>query len=400
MKTNILSKYLPIAAAILLATSCSKDGDNDNNVVNNPDTKITVTPVSEPQHYTLDFTLTVSNATSLSKVGYPSDLNGTIAPEFENTDVLTITAGTTVVANIGSPAIADGNHKATFTGSLDFGTDADLKAAVESGSTKLVASIGTKTTAIASYNTLADALTSCSYYESTAFDYVAGGVDNILLVNRYAFIEFNVADGQKKVNVNSEWYPSGDDVISGKYICVAVPVDGASASVSTRFKKNAKDVEPGTIYTINSSDVVDLGLSVLWCTSNANSPETEQKNWKDARLLAASIEGYDLPSSDNFKELTGQKIVEGVTVKKTWKSTGTGVEKGYTFSTDYGEVFFPAAGYDGGIRAGTYGNYWSATSVPMSSSTEAYALTLYSVEASVTSDAVEFLYSVRLVRSL
>ena len=279
MKKNILPKFLPIAAAILLATSCSKDGDNDANIVNpNPEPETIEVPVAEPQHYTLDFSLTVSNGASLSK----ADANAPVFPEFQDelSYFLTITADGTQVADLPIKTIADDRRSATFVGELDFGTNAELKAAVENKTTALVASLNAAMKSVVeSYSTLDDAL-SASYYESAAFDYEVGGVEGISLVSRCAFIEFIVADGQKKVNIDDDWYPK-EGKISGNYVCVAIPVEGGSKSVTTRYKKSAKTVSPNTIYTITCTDAVDLGQTVdgeiiLWATCNLGATSPEQ----------------------------------------------------------------------------------------------------------------------------
>ena len=103
-----------------------------------------------------------------------------------------------------------------------------------------------------------------------------------------------------------------------------------------------------------------------------------------------------MPTADNFRELTGEKSVEGVTVTKEWKS-GDGAAAGYTFSTDYGSVFFPAAGLVGGDDAGDEGFYWSGES---GDDTLAYILFFRGGYADVSPNDVGNEYSVRLVRGL
>ncbi len=67
MKKNFL-RILPIAAAVLLATSCSKDND-DNTIVENNAAQEKVEAVH-------DFALTVSNGESLSKLSLADELGG------------------------------------------------------------------------------------------------------------------------------------------------------------------------------------------------------------------------------------------------------------------------------------------------------------------------------------
>ncbi|MBQ4406968.1 MAG: hypothetical protein II852_08165 [Bacteroidales bacterium] len=80
-------KFLPIAAAILLATSCSKDGDNgDSNVVIKPDpetTEVVNTPDVDAKR--VPFTIKAVPGNSLSKISYAED--GTkIALKFDAKD--------------------------------------------------------------------------------------------------------------------------------------------------------------------------------------------------------------------------------------------------------------------------------------------------------------------------
>lgn len=403
-------KFLPIAAAILLATSCSKDGDNDANIVNpNPEPEPIEVPVVEPQHYTLDFSLTVSNGASLSKDA-PQQPE---FPEFQEGEyyVLSITAGGTKVADLPIKTIADNKRSATFEGDLDFGANAELKAAVENKTTQLVASINAdKKTETASYTSLDDAL-SASYYESEAFDYEPGGVEGISLVSRCAFIEFTVADGQKKVSIDDVWYPEDEkdgegnittvNNITNNYVCVAIPVSGTK-SVKTRFRKSAKTISPNTIYTITCTDDVDLGpnFSVLWATCNLGAlSRTDYGNYyawgeiatkssyDDDDTYTASEwssdlneahdaaynyiydvesskklgdKGYRMPTKTEFGALLNESYCS-----KSWKEASEeyGVA-GYEFTNDYGTIFLPAAGYREGAdlsRGGARGYYWSST---------------------------------------
>ena len=418
-------KFLPIAAAILLATSCSKDGDNDANIVNpNPEPEPIEVPVAEPQHYTLSFSLTVDNGTSLSKAEVPQPE----FPEFQEgvSYLLTITAGGTKVADLPIKTIADNKQSATFEGDLDFGTNAELKAAVENKTTQLVASINAdKKTETASYTSLDDAL-SASYYESAAFYYEDGGVEGISLVSRCAFIDFTVADGQKKVNIDGEWYPQDEkdeggnittvNNITNNRVCVAIPVEGESKPVTTRFRKSAKTVSTNTIYTITCDDVIDLGptFSVLWKATNekdgtVSSNHTQNiegftaekyYSWSNAcafgRMNGESFDdgtyedGYRLPTKAEFDDL--------VKVNGTGSGWQDSSPQGWTFANDYGSVFFPAAGFGGGDGAATYGYYWSGEST--GDVLASYCLHFGSGSAIVRSYGVKNTFSVRLVRGL
>ena len=97
MKKNFL-RILPIAAAVLLATSCSKDNDDNTIVENNAaqenvgNTVVDNNAAQENVEAVHDFALTVSNSESLSKVSLATPLGtvGTKYLKFDEGDVLYI----------------------------------------------------------------------------------------------------------------------------------------------------------------------------------------------------------------------------------------------------------------------------------------------------------------------
>ena len=80
------------------------------------------------------------------------------------------------------------------------------------------------------------------------------------------------------------------------------------------------------LYNANRTDVVDLGLSVLWCTSNATD---EQFIFSDCdKYKAANDKGYRLPTKDEYDKLLAVTPSDGWTTEN-----GT---NGWKFSNDYG----------------------------------------------------------------
>ena len=373
-----------IVSGLLLVTSCGKD-DETASVNGSTGTEVEQTVAQK----TYPITIKAKKQSSISKIALGENYTLT----FESTDQLVLKD-------------ADGNEY----GTLDLQSGAGETTATFSGEIKedavgqeIIASIGIELSTVANSTvSLADAVQKyCYLVAEQTFTYSSAeegsAIFDLTLADQNAYIAFTVADGQKKVSLkkdgdaNYSWY---DVNTSTHHAWLAVP---GGAKYSTRFKSANLMAAKGNIYTVTVTDVIDLGLSVLWCTSNATSSETDQKTWEDAKTLATNIEGYTLPSADNFCELTGEKTVEGVTVSKTEKWDGTGTENGVTFSTDYGSVFFPAAVFNSGYHADYEGLYWSVESDTYGG---AYFLYFYGDDAYVDSDNVRFECSVRLVRGL
>ena len=129
MKQNFLSKMLPMmAAAVLLATSCSKDGDNDSDLVNTPDNNSPAQEqVVDNQVKMIPFTITV-NKNSLSKASLSSE--ETLTQIFETDDKLQIKNGGSTLVTL-DLTDGEGATSATFSaeiaeGTLESGTKYDV----------------------------------------------------------------------------------------------------------------------------------------------------------------------------------------------------------------------------------------------------------------------------------
>ena len=281
MKRRFL-RILPLAVAVLLATSCNKDENNDQEIVNNG-TEV-VTPENAVK--TVPFTLKVKNGKGISKVSYADD--GTdVQPSFEVGDKVVISG--TGISNTELTCEKVDNGVAVFTG--------DIASGIADGTTlTATVKVNESSDIVSSTTSMVDLIENCAHNYEGTFEYTSGEDAECTLKDDKSYLEFTLADGQKKVSVNGTWY----DVNQTSHKAW-VAVNGGT-NVTTRIK-GSKEVTAGVIYTIECTDVVDLGLSVLWCTSNANSPETDQKNWEDAKTLAKSVEGYELPSASNFSTL-------------------------------------------------------------------------------------------------
>ena len=105
---------LPLVVAVLLATSCSKDENNDKEVVNSG-TEV-VTPENNVK--TVPFTLKVKNGKGISKVSYAD--NGTeVQPSFEVGDKVVISGTGISDTELTCEKVEDG--VAVFTGDIESG---------------------------------------------------------------------------------------------------------------------------------------------------------------------------------------------------------------------------------------------------------------------------------------
>ena len=290
MKRTLLT-FLPIAAALLLATSCSKDTD-DNIIVNNPTPAETQKDASPAEPKTVPFSIDVVPGGSLSKIAYADD-GTTVTVKFEEAD---ITAGLTMSVTDGPHSTTltltavDTDGKGTFTGSWSEGEE-------PSDGAEITATVAyhSSSTVVNSTESVQKLMETCAHNYKGTFNYQTSGGNSVTLTDDRAYIEFTLADGQKKVSVNGQWYDV--DQTSHK---AYVAVDG-NTEVTTRIK-GKKTLKAGKIYTITCTDVIDLGLSVLWCTSNATD---EQFNFSDAcdKYKAANDKGYRLPTKDEYDKL-------------------------------------------------------------------------------------------------
>ena len=383
-----------IAAALMFAASCGKEDGSDSAIVQEPTTESVTQAepqnVEEPVATTRPIVIRATKGETLSKVSS------------EDGYTLTFDASDKLVLNYadGSECITldmegDGAGKTTATFKGEIPTAADYK--------ELYAEIGTALSGVACSNTsLADVVSTNCYMKSSNFTYdPSKEITGVELVDQNAYLVFNVAAGQKKVELGGTWYPTDAD-ITNRAVYFAIP---SGQAISGRFfgTKKADEVVAGKIYTIKRENVVDPGVSVLWCVSNENGVY-EKLNWDEAMAAYPNenSSGFKLPTADQFKELTGQTTVANVTVTPNWK-TGTGVEAGLVVSTAYAELFFPAEGWDNPDNdLGTVGSYWT------SSSTGIYERPAYRMESNsstktegyVESSETRFHYSIRLVKDL
>ena len=193
MKRSFI-KMLPLVAAVLLATSCSKDSNDDSNVViDNPvETQNVASPTeSSTESKTIPFSITVGkDAETLSKATLQ---DGTTTTQvFEKDDQLVLKNGKTEVARLTLPTDYVSSTEATFSGNLE---TKDLV----SGTTKITVTLEnitncnpeTALTSVQTAATLAEAFQKFGYWTSS-FTYNQGENPTITLTQNTAFVKVDL----------------------------------------------------------------------------------------------------------------------------------------------------------------------------------------------------------------
>ena len=388
MKRNLL--LVSMIAAALMTASCSKD-DEKNSVEEQQIEQQTQVKQTRP------IVVNAGKKSSLSKV---VTADGYVLT-FSETDKLVLTDGSNTYAELEVDEIAEGRISATFKGEIS--TDAD-------GQT-IYATVGSALTGVKTSTTsLADVVASNCYLKSAEFEYNANSELSVDLYDQNAYLVFNVADGQKKVEITfggvSGWYPT-DGNIANQYLYVALP---SGQAISGRFfgSKTAESVAPGKIYTITRTDVIDLGPSfnILWKTENLtlDAPKTATIGGKTFGYYQWYTVNQNYSNgtehAPNWKQLQAL-----ASLAKNGFTTYDGI-KCKEFSNNYGAVYLPAAGrydqntfYEGQVR----GVYWTPN---LFNNSDAMGMSFYenNVEvitgSSSSGHAKTHYFSVRLVRDI
>lgn len=234
MKKHFM-KFLPIAAAILLATSCSKDSDGDNNIVANPDATESAQEVVDNQVKTVPFAITVcQDAPSLSKATVEDD--GTnLVQKFESDDVLVIT-GDGIIGSVELTLTAGaGTTSATFEG--------EIPTTVASG-TSLTATLTNSThpnagnvLAVQEIHQVASLAKGFEEYGCLikTFEYNGASTATIMLEQKNAFLEIIVNPTVTSVTVNDVVYSPTNGLL---YLAV-----GDGTTIESNLLSGSKKVQ-------------------------------------------------------------------------------------------------------------------------------------------------------------
>ena len=251
MKKTFLT-FLPIAAALLLATSCSKDGD-DTSIANGTDdvhiVSTTETAPEAPKTVTIPFSVKVDNGTSLSKILY-TEKDGSkgkiVSRQFDDGDCgnirLSIT-GTGVAADQYLVLKQDGSD---FVFNGDITVESTYQESFENGTMSLTGTFTTngKTDNVGySTTSLVDLEENhCAHTFKTQAGFTSGS-EAITFTDQNAYLSIELPSVETSLYVNGESYTTAE----GK---VWIVVDPNNKVQSARLSLFNQVVEPGHVYNI------------------------------------------------------------------------------------------------------------------------------------------------------
>lgn len=322
---KILIKMLPMVATVLLATSCGKDDNNDNNIVIDPVETQNVASPTESK--TIPFSITVvSDSQSLSKATVQDETS--LVQVFEKGDVLEVKFGADVVGTLSLQEGDEGKHSGATFSTNEFKIDGlasdetqlsvTLKNELNGNNGELITEVKSDAT------TLTEAFKKYGRWTST-FTYTEGSTPSITLKQNTAFIEIRLPQSRtgtisikKDGTALTDW---DSKTINEGYTFLAVP-SGVTVTSSLFDGEKSISVEPvegkaKIVYTIDriaTAHFVDLGLQsgALWakCNIGASNPweygnyyawgEIETKS-----VYATDWSNYQFGSENNFTKYTG-----------------------------------------------------------------------------------------------
>lgn len=279
MKTAFI-KFLPIAAAVLLATSCSKDDDN-----NAPEKKQNASPQEKTIIYNPDGTVTIpysikySTGKSLDKkMTYRDDGMKSKYVPTEGDEIKVSGEGVSGTLTLQNEQSDFGVQEEVFKGNLT-ATSVETATKLKNNEITLTYEYGTALEEPASSNkSLQDLMESCNYL------YTATG--------KYSDEEFTLTDQNTYLAISMSPCCNHDITINDKdftvedgRIWIAVPGGKPvkSTGLGTELDKAAEDVVPGTIHTVARQyfTVSSEGKKVYFSKGNLQYHTTD-KQWRFA----------------------------------------------------------------------------------------------------------------------
>lgn len=291
MKKTFL-KFLPLMAAVLLATSCSKDEDNNDAV--KPDT--TKQANTETEQQGVPFTIKVVTGKKLSKIGY-EDKGATVQPSFSESDVDNLEMKLSPASDPTSMFygyLTLKNVNGTFKG--------ELWPEPEEGTEILVELYAGENKKESSTESLTDLMENCQHKYKGTFTY--GSDDKVMLTDQNAYFEIFMSPLQHKLfaTMYDEDKTFEVNKNNGK---VWIVVEKGHSFKTNFYSKAAADVKAGEIYTIDRSGYVDLGLSdgTLWADKNVGATSYDGAGNYYTWNEAVALNGITLPEYDQDQNI-------------------------------------------------------------------------------------------------
>ena len=260
MKKTFL-KILPLAVAVLLATSCSKD--NDSNVAPAPvETQNIASPSesSPTESKSVPFSIKVVGGGSLSKIAYADD-GSTVTTKFEESDRgnVALYVTDTYVTICLTLAEVDEQGVATFEG--DWGETSEPAEGTEMYA---YCHYNGESTVTTSTTSLTDLMKNCAHTYTGTFEYKTD--DKVMLTDNNAYIEIIMSPLQKDIDLTIGGTPQNFDMKDGK---VWIAVAGGTTFTTNFTGEKTYTCTAGRITTINRAGFVDLGIpGILWADRN------------------------------------------------------------------------------------------------------------------------------------
>ncbi len=377
-------KFMPLAAALLFATSCDKDENNDTK--------------SDNGLVTVPFTVKVETGSKVSKIAYAEN-QGAFTPSFEASEVGTLTMSLTSEDLSGTLTLA--NINGTFSGDLEM--TAEQKEQFDEGKIKFVGTIGNTAATFATNTTsLKDLIEECAHQYKTA-EFASNETSGIGLTDQNSYLAItwtNKGGASVEFTINGSETPVSITLNNDGQGWIAVP--GGATVACADLEITSATTTVGKIHNISrefSAEpvYVDLGLTSgnLWAAENYSS----NGNTTFTYAQACALDG--IPTKEDFVELYDQCLwvwdgTVGHEGYYVFKSKDANDKRKVTPTATYDaltdtHIFLPAAS-SGGI-----GIYWSSTHG--NDAHGAYCLHFKSDDVKPEySNYDGFAYSVRLVR--
>ena len=360
---KILFKVLPIAAAIVLATSCSKDNDDSNNVIN-PDNNNPTPEVVTPKKSSVTMSFKVNTSAGLSKIGIAED-NGNlgVSPKFDGDEVINFAdAGNHVTGSVTLTAanLTNDGKTAEFEVTFD-GEDENIEK-FKNGEITLMATIGNELTAISpkSYTSLEEAMRANSYQVSKDAITFSDAKTDITFVEHTAYLEIGLPVTNTTVKINDIYYK----LTYGRG-WIALPV--GSKVTSEALSLADQEVAAAKIYTVHRQVFSVSPTKKVHFSAGNLQYNVRTSEWRFAPNQYDKCFNSNTEVGDNYIKLANGEASDGL-CEEGWNDLfgwGTWLEGQSPTNTAFDdENYFKNLATDGELLAGAaaIGSGWNILS--------------------------------------